>query len=170
LQVLQEQFSVTSNGPLTPAIKDLAVGALTLLPHTPVKALGINFFAHYRVATAQQYHKIGDVLAPKDIWKKLYPDPNQSAGMIDVTIAIEPAPRGEKPATKDKLNLTVQPSAKIPSGLYLAYNDHHELPPATSQTSSSVEWCAKLIDEQWERKWEDAKRVFEGVITYAIAS
>ncbi len=167
LQVTDEQFSVTSNGPLAPAIKDLAVGALSLLPHTPVRALGVNFFAHYKMTTMEEYHKVGDVLAPKDVWDRLFPGEEQSAGLLDLTIVIEPAKRGDRPKTPDKKRLTVQPSAKVPFGMFLSYNDHHEL-PADGTQKPTIEWCIKTIEEQWQPIWEDSKRVFEGVINHAI--
>jgi hypothetical protein len=106
LQVTDQQFSITSNGVLTPGVKDLAVGALSLLPHTPVTALGINFFAHYKIGLISDFHKIGDALAPKNIWKELFPGEDRSAGMIDVTIVIEPFKRGDQPTTPDKKRLT----------------------------------------------------------------
>jgi len=169
LQVTDEQFSVTSNGPLAPAIKDLAVGALSLLPHTPVRALGVNFFAHYKMSTTDEYHKVGDVLAPKDIWSAMFAGEERSAGLIDLTIAIEPAKRGDKPKTPDKKRLTIQPSSKVPSGIFLSYNDHHEL-PADGKEKPTIDWCIKTIEEQWQPIWEDSKRVFEGVIDHAIKS
>ena len=169
LQVTDEQFSVTSNGPLTPTIKDLAIGALSLLPHTPVSALGVNFFAHYKMATADEYHKVGDVLAPKEIWKEMFPGEDCAPGMVDVTIVIEPAKRGDKPKTPDKKRITVQPSAKVTAGVFFSYNDHHEL-PTDGKDKPTIDWCIKTIEDKWQPIWEDSKRVFEGVIDHATKS
>lgn len=168
LQVLGDQFALTSNGALTPGIKDLAIGALSLLPHTPVRALGMNFFAHYKMATIADYHEVGDFLAPKEIWHKMFPGDNVSAGMTDVSITIEPVKRGEKPKTPDRKNLTVQPSRKVASGIFFSYNDHHEIADDDPQQKPSVEWCIKLINDQWQLIWEDSKRVFDGIIENAI--
>ena len=166
LQVTPEQFSITSNGALSPGLKDLAVGALTLLPHTPATAMGINFFAHYKLPTTADYHKVGDVLAPKDIWLAHFPGEDRSAGMVDVTIVIEPSKRGEKPKTPDKKRITVQPSSKVTNGIYFSYNDHHEVLPENKKRST-VEWCTKLIEEHWQAVWEDSKRVFDGILDSA---
>ena len=66
LQVLENQFSLTSKGALSHAFRDLAEGIATLVPHTPVTALGLNFMGHYKMSTEAGYHMVGDVLVPKN--------------------------------------------------------------------------------------------------------
>ena len=165
LQITDQQFSLTSKGPLNPAISDLAIGSLSLVSHTPIKALGLNFLAHYKMGTIDEYHKIGDALAPKEVWNALFPGENQSAGLLDVTIVIEPARRGTIPTSSDRKRLTVQPSNMVkPGGIFLSYNDHHGVEGTDSAPTKSAEWCVDLIEKQWQSVWEDAKRVFEGVL------
>lgn len=166
-QVTEEQFSITSNGALTPSIKDLAIGALSLLPHTPVRAVGVNFFAHYKITNVDEAHKVGDALVPKDIWKQVFPGENRSVGMVDATVVVEPYKRGDKPKSRDKKQLSVQPSAKVPGGIFLSYNDHHEMASETGE-KPSVDWCLQQIEDHWQPIWEDSKRVFEGIIEHAI--
>jgi hypothetical protein len=73
IQVFDSQFSITSVGPVTPALCDLATGIFDLLPHTPVTALGLNFMGHYKTENLSTYHHIGDALAPKGIWGEIFP-------------------------------------------------------------------------------------------------
>ena len=89
---------------LSPAFKDLAVGIFQLVPHTPVTAEGLNFLGHFKLASEDEYHWVGDVLAPKDIWKALYPD--EWPGLADLTIQIQPWTRGEPLKTKDEKRIS----------------------------------------------------------------
>jgi hypothetical protein len=154
LQVTEEKFTLTSKGPISPTIRDLAAGIFHLVPHTPVGAVGLNFDAHYKCASPDDYHKVGDTLAPKTIWNALYPD--QAAGLIDLTIKIEPAVRGEKPESKDYIRFSVQPSQRIQPGVFVAYNAHHVIEPNLEGTKSPAEKVADHIDENWEITWKDA--------------
>ena len=57
LQVLENRFSLTSKDALSPALKDLAVGIFQLVPHTPVTAVGLNFLAHFKLTSEEEYHR-----------------------------------------------------------------------------------------------------------------
>ena len=166
LQVLENQYSLTSKDALSPAFKDLAVGMFQLVPHTPVSAVGLNFFGHFKLASKAESHRIGDLLAPKDIWKSLYPD--DSAGLADLTIRIQHWTRGEPLKTKDEKRISVQPSKKIKFGVYFSYNDHHDVSGSDEDNLRPAERVATIVDTAWEASWHDAVRVFDGVLTKAL--
>ena len=166
LQVLENQFSLTSKDALSPAFKDLAVGIFQLVPHTPVTAVGLNFLGHFKLATEDEYHRVGDVLAPKDIWKGLYPD--DGPGLADLTIRIQRWTRGEALKTKDEKRISVQPSSKIKFGVFLSYNDHYDVSTTVEDNLRSAERVATIIDNKWESSWEDAVRVFDGVLSKTL--
>lgn len=168
LQVLESQFSLTSKGALSPAIRDLAVGILSLIPQTPISAVGLNFVGHYRIDTEDEYHKIGDVLAPKKIWNELFPDENSSAGVADLTIRILPTPRGKIPETGDEKRISIQSSTKIKCGIFLSYNDHHTVHADEGDNMTMAECTARIVDNGWQSSWEDAIRVFDGLISKAL--
>lgn len=170
LQVVENQFSLTSKDALSPAFKDLAVGMFQLVPHTPVTAVGLNFLAHFKLGSKEEFHRVGDVLAPKTIWNDLYPE--EAAGLADLTIRIQRNKRGEPLKTKDERRISVQPSNKIRFGVYITYNDHHDV--TVSKDGEEVdkvrpaERVATIIDNQWESSWRDAVRVFDGVLSKAL--
>ena len=166
LQVLEKQFSLTSKDALSPAFKDLAVGIFQLVPHTPVTAVGLNFLGHFKLASEDEYHRVGDILAPKNIWKALYPD--ESPGLADLTIRIQPWTRGETLKTKDEKRISVQPSNKIKFGAFLSYNDHHDVSAGDEDNLRPAEQVATVIDNGWESAWHDAVRVFDGVLSNAL--
>jgi len=165
LQVLDNQFALTSKGAFSPAFKDLAVGIFQLVPHTPVTALGLNFMGHFKLTTEAEYHRVGDVLAPKDIWATLYPD--ETAGLADLTIRIQRWTRGKPLKTKDEKRISVQQSNKFKFGIYLSYNDHHDVTTIVDD-QTPAERVAIIVDNDWESSWTDAVRVFDGVLCMAL--
>jgi hypothetical protein len=168
LQVLENQFILSSKDALSPALKDLAVGIFQLVPHTPIRALGLNFQAHFKMTNEDEYHRIGDVLAPKGIWNSLYPE--DSAGLGNITIRIQHWKRGDpEPKSKDHKNIALQPSNVLKMGVYMSYNDHHDIITSAEDRTSSAERVIAIIDSGWEPSWHDAIRVFEGVLSAALS-
>jgi len=168
LQVLQNRFFMASKDALSPAFKDLGVGILQLLPHTPISAVGLNFMGHFKLQNADDYHRVGDVLAPKSIWTTLFPD--KAAGLAELTIRIQDGVRGEELKSKDEKRITVQPSEKVQPGVFLSYNDHHDLRASEGDGLRPGERAAKIIDEHWQSSLDDAVRVFDEVIEKTLRS
>lgn len=168
LQVLEEQFSLTSKGPLTPAFADLAIGILALVPHTPITAVGLNFLGHYRLASTDEYHQVGDVLAPKDIWSSLYPEEHSTAGLADLTMRIQQTDKDRNPISGDEKRISIQPSTKVRCGVFFAYNDHHVV-ASNNDAVTAAEVAADTIVANWEPSWQDAVRVFDGILSQALA-
>ena len=167
LQVLENQFSLTSKGALSPAFKDLAAGIFQLVSHTPLNAVGLNFTGHFKLASQEEYHKVGDVLAPKDIWNSLYPD--ESAGMEQITILFKRGTRDKPVDTKDEKRITVQPSRSLKFGVIVSLNDHHDVTTASEDNLTPAERVALIIDSQWELALKDAVGLFDKVLSMALA-
>ena len=167
-QVLINQFSLTSKGALTPAFKDLAVGILSLVPHTPITAMGLNFLAHFRLGSEAEYHKVGDVLAPKSIWNSLYPD-SCIAGLANLTIRMQDGERGKSARSGYEKRITVQPSDKVKVGVFLIFNDHKEIVDSKESGMTTAEQAAELVETEWQNSWDDSVRVFDSVISQALS-
>ncbi|MBI4937049.1 MAG: hypothetical protein HY846_02300 [Nitrosomonadales bacterium] len=167
LQVLEDRFSLTSKGAVTPSIKDLAAGIMSLIPQTPIQALGLNFSGHYKFANLGEFHKVGDVLAPKEIWGKVFPD--GSAGMASLTIKIQPCKRDEPPETGDEINVTVQRSTKIrATAIHFSFNDHKNISERVDESITSAECVASLIDKEWDTSRERSISTFENLIKLSL--
>lgn len=101
------------------ATRDLAVGILRALPHTPVGVMGINHDFHYTVATADNWHALGDILAPKAPWG----DSLRLPGTLSLQML---AVRKDK--ASGTVRVAIEPSNRVsPFGVYIHYNDHYTL-------------------------------------------
>lgn len=164
LQVVGNRFQILSKDAPTPAVRDLAAGILSLVPHTPVSALGLNFTAHYRLDTTDDYHKVGDVLAPKGIWEDLF-DGEHSLGMADLVIKAQPYKRGDKPKNGDEKKIQVQPSNRVPSGVFFAYNDHHTFSQDNLvENLTPAEMAVRVLIDCWDKDMAESKNVFDRVL------
>ncbi|HEU5159523.1 MAG TPA: hypothetical protein VFU43_21175 [Streptosporangiaceae bacterium] len=124
-------------------VRDVAVGILRALPQTPVGALGINREMHFLVQSLDQWHRIGDTLAPKEVWESVLKLP----GMRGVNIW------GVRPDNfAGRIQVDVQPSLRVSLGIYIRHNDHYGLSVVDAQPTTR----AKIFpgDEQLEASIE----------------
>jgi hypothetical protein len=169
LQVLEDRLTLASKGAVTPMIKDLAVGIMSIIPQTPILALGMNFSGHYKFSTLDEYHKIGDVLAPKNIFSTIFPD--RSIGLSNLTIKIQNCKRDEIPKVGDEVNIIVQQSTKIRggSGIVFTYNVHKDITHKDDESTTSAEYAARLVDTEWDASRERSVEIFNDLIQAALA-
>lgn len=161
LQVTSTRIQIICGAVLTPVVNDLAKSLLSLMGDAVVDSAGINFFSHFQIQSEDEYHRIGDVLAPKPIWQKLFPDPGWSAGLADLAVKISFAPRGETDATGNGFTVRVQPSAKIEkNGVMLTFNHHVNFPKESSQVEAALEF----FDQAWDHGLGHSKVVFNDLL------
>lgn len=109
---------------------DFVVRTFQILSHTPVRAIGINYEAHFSISDIAVWHGVGDFLAPKGFWAKFVSNPGLEALVI----------QGEREDEFDGyLQIRVQPSKEVTPGIYIMVNDHFEV------KDSPGLGCAELI-------------------------
>lgn len=171
VQVVPNQFSATSKSALTEQIKDLVASIFTLLPQTPIDAIGLNFFGHFKMVNEEDYHKIGDCFAPKEIWNSIFPADRFNTGLQDLQMRVQPFKRGDLPQSNDHKSITLQPSAQIRGGVYLQLNDNRDLTKSAAlDGKTAAERAAVIVDQEWNQTREQAENVFDELITRALAS
>ena len=68
-QVLADRFAITSLDTHPEHIRDLVISCFgQFLPHTPVRAMGINRAVHFDTGDFEVRDCVGGRLAPKDAW------------------------------------------------------------------------------------------------------
>lgn len=168
LQVINMQLSINSKGPVTPALKDLVVGIFSLLLHTPVTAIGLNAAGHYKVYSLEEYHKIGDVLAPKEIWKSFYSGAEApTVGLTEISLEIHPWKRGGERKNVPHRRVTLGVSDKIENGIRLFFNHHFPI-LADENKKKAGELLIEIVESDWQTSMDEAEKLFDSVLNQAI--
>lgn len=121
LLVLQERLQLESGAELVndAQLRDLAVGILRLLPHTPVTLLSIQRRATVIAESEEQWHNVGHTLAPKDVWEGILDAP----GMFDFAMM------GKRPDERQgAIKVRIQPMFDPKWGVWINVNDELSVP------------------------------------------
>jgi hypothetical protein len=97
---------------------DAVVGAFRVLHHTPVVALGINVDLHFDFGSKDACRRLGTELVPTAAWERV----GLHVEMHDVAVHAK-RPDGRR----GHIQVRVQPSARLPAGVYVQVNDHYDL-------------------------------------------
>jgi hypothetical protein len=116
-------------------LRDLALGALRLLPAPQVSVLGINRDVHFAVLSDAAWHAVGDTLAPKYIWEDLVKFP----GMASLAI------QGQRPGKYAGFSqITIAPSNIVTQAVFVGHNDHYSLEVLDKIPHNAVQFGASL--------------------------
>jgi hypothetical protein len=135
-------------------LRELAVGIVTVLDDVPVGAIGFNLEAHWKPASEDEWHKLGDALAPKEFWEPEL----ELAGMQSLTV------RGvRRDLWSGHVNVTVQPSVRVVGGTYAQVNDHFGLRRVDRQPQGREEFLnpAFLESQNVQPSAENAQSALE---------
>lgn len=142
-QVTPDTFQVSTTEPEEfERVRDVAVGVLSTLAHTPVAALGINREFHFSARDKDQYHAIGDQLVPKEMWKSIISLPMTRNVVVWGT---------RTDGLGGRIQITVEPSMRFPGHIFVSHNDHFNL--------QTVEQSPTNRDEAWSIEAEQGALV-----------
>jgi hypothetical protein len=152
LNVQANRFQVaTAQENLFGPARDLAMGSMQLLDSTPAQALGLNWVAHFALASTDEWHAAGHKIIPIEFWKRLW---GKHIGMKNVTVQL-----AREDDLKGHVQVALQPSNVLKNGVFVSINDHYSF--ADDMTAPGV---ADLIARQWRVSEQLAFRIFSGVI------
>jgi hypothetical protein len=123
------------------------------LRHTPVRMMGINNEAHYRASSVEAWHALGHRLAPKDLWKDLFPDP----GLQSLTIRQVPRPDG----LNGHVQVSVEPSARTIPGIFIVINEHFVI--GGSEVVGAGQ-AIELLREKWSESVVFSEKTFSRIV------
>lgn len=134
-------------------LRDFVLGLFGILEHTPMTRMGINYLQHFQMANAEEWHSLGDRLAPKEPWVDLLEGTGDREealpGLKSLTI------EGKRPdSTAKAFSVKVQPSRKIPTGVYVETNEEF----VASEDDALAELLAVL-----EATWSSALEFSENL-------
>ena len=135
LQVLQGRMSLSTADPRQYApLRDLATAIFTILPHTPVTAVGLNRLFHFRMTSTEAWHGFGHLLAPKESWNAIMEAPGLRSMIME----------GRRKETGGGvLHIKVEPSTKVEHGIYLEINEEFKAPGECE--SDGAQWVPSRL-------------------------
>lgn len=156
IDVLQDRFLARTNDESCfLLLRDLIVSIFSILNQTPVKQMGMNINFDLSFRDEGLWHKLGDTLAPKDIWNKSLPS---RVGLITLTVK---CPRTDQ--FKGNLRISIESirHEDIKFGIRFGTNSHVEL-----NNEVTVE---HVLLTSWEDSLAHAKQTKDAVIQEAIS-
>ena len=151
LQVTQNRFvaSAFDAGHSLP-LKDLVMGTFSLLSHTPAVQMGCNRHMHFKAESEEEWHRLGDMLAPKDVWSDVLAG---RPGLRSLTI------EAKRPDGSAKwVRVTVEPSNKL-GGFYFSTNEHYAV-----EAEEGLSGLLATLDREWVQAWEYGLHVATHVV------
>jgi hypothetical protein len=133
-------------------LRDLAIGVLTILRHTPVEQMGMNHTRHMGLSEGR-WDAFSKALAPPKSWEGLL-----SSEPTLATLRVR-MPRTTYDAA-GFIAVTVEPSLRISDGVYVSVNDHVDLP--TSPTGGATA-AVEVLRDHWEASYEEANELFRQI-------
>lgn len=140
-QVTPERFQLSTSDPESfNLLRDLAIGTLRILSHSPVRALGINRDQHHRVNSIRRWHEIGLTLAPAKFWRSTLIDSGMKSLLVE-------GRRDDGYA--GYIHVRVEPSVHVFPGMYIGVNDHYQL-TEPSEEVVDAEQAVEVLETQWD--------------------
>jgi hypothetical protein len=140
LVVLQDRLQIESGEEMVneAQLRDLSVGLLRLLPHTPVTAVSIQHRIVVVAKNEEEWHGVGHRLAPKEVWAGIL----ESPGLFDIAM------QGTRLDGLDGgWKVRVRPAVDPKLGIWINVNDEVLLPDPDEPEPGSR--AADLIQEMW---------------------
>lgn len=149
-------LAATKPNSFSEPLRDLVAGTFYILEHTPVNAIGLNRDMHFNMHSEESWHRLGDMLAPKNIWNKIAIGGRPGLKTLQILYG---ATSEHEPTT----TVTIQPSVRVlPCGAYFGVNQHFTLP-----AEKGFEMMMQILQERWEEGQKDAERVARTVLDWA---
>lgn len=160
LEVDHDQLAVTSTPKSgTPEqVRDLALGAIEILDHTPIYNVGFQFFGHYAMENQAARDELGWTLVPPVPFEKQL----ASVGMRSLQMA---GRRSAEDTEGNGVMVTVEPSAHFaPSGVYLAVLDQYDV-AESSEPNVGSSFAVDCIKSQWDTSLKRAESIISEILS-----
>jgi hypothetical protein len=159
LQVQRERFIALSDEEPFVRLSDLVTGCFNRLRDTPIAKLGINRRAHIKLESADKWHYLGDVLAPKEHWNKILSEEagKRQIGLRSLTIEKSRRPDG----FLGHIQVKVEPSGPVPNGVFVEVNDHFD---ASTENPLGCEEIIEILSNNFTISIPRSEEIIDSVI------
>ena len=158
VRIEENRFEVVSEKEPAVLLKDFISKTFENLGSLTIRAFGLNYNAHYKIASLRLYHKIGDRLAPKAYWVKLLEKEvegdDRKSGLISLQM------RKVKDKEQGYIQIRVLPSELFKPGLLLCCNDHNLM----AEDKQSAEEAMSEVDFTFDSAFQRMKALNEDLL------
>jgi hypothetical protein len=159
VEVLPERFLAQADEPQDQVrLRDLVDGVFTVLAETPLVRLGLNWTYVFRLDGEEQWHGVGDRLAPKELWAKVL---QGRPGLKTMTVQ-GAAPKG----LRGSVNVKVEPAVQPAHGVRIDINNDIVGPDADS--GGQADGFVELLRKHWDNARRDSTRISETLLQLAL--
>ena len=175
MEVQRERFRIGNIDDISIRIFDLVIRTFKdFLPHTPIRASGLNYSVHYAVENYSNIMRLGERLAPKEPWGEWGSvllgnedaEPHklneflghQLGGLRSLTM--EQSLRGD--GNPGYIRTKVEPSARVKPGVLVEVNDHYQV-----EDFDTVIGCSEIIgmiEGQYDSSIQRSKWIIDQVM------
>ena len=158
LQVVQSRFQIVCLDPRRYGpLRDLVAGMFTILPHTPVTALGMNRNFHFEMSSVDTWHALGHLLAPKEFWNPILEAPGLRSMQI----------QGRRKEEKDGgvVLVKAEPSVRIQPGLFVEVNEEFKPLDKEKSESEGASWVPQCLASHWDSILEFSESVASNLLS-----
>jgi hypothetical protein len=154
LRVTDEQFAATTTqSAFYEPLRDLVLGTFRLLRHTPIRMMGLNRDAHFRMSSEDAWHAFGHRLAPKEPWAGILKEP----GMRSLTM------EGLRPDNlKGYIRVRVEPSVRVHPGVFVNINDHYQAKDI--ELARGCDEIVDILDSEWKTALDRASEIVSSLL------
>lgn len=164
LQVTPSHFTASTNQAPYSRLRDLVAALFwDILPHTPLRSLGINRSVHFQVQNLEQRDRLGRRLAPTEVWGDWSEDlgtTGKQGGMTSLTmtqVSVSGRPSG------DRINARVESSALLDNpetGVFVQVNDHY-----VSRETEAAAYLTNSLAKNFESSLRNSDRIIDRVMS-----
>ena len=163
IKIDNRRFQVVTNKEPLIVMKDFIVRTFENLNNYTISAFGFNYAAHYKIDSISEYHKVGDLLAPKKYWASLLGEDisgdDRRGGLATIQM------QEEKNDEDGQISIILQPSNIIKPGFYMSCNDHTNL----NEDDCTAENLIEQVDKKFETSYEKMKSIQTTVLKEVIS-
>lgn len=163
IQVLSERFLATTvETEHYQDLRDIVISIFHLLEHTPFWIMGMNRDMHFKMKSEKEWHELGHLLAPKEIWRPLLNQPGLRSLLIQ-----------SLPSKRDGIqvlhNVRVEPSTQVNPGVYVQLNIEVSLPGGAKAGIITQQRAAhdliKHLSESWTNMLGEAQKIADHLLS-----
>lgn len=156
LQVLGDRLTATTSDPSHfETLLECVTGIFQYLEFTPVTGMGVNCSLHWQFEDTAMWPNLEEALVPRDLWNGILQGHND-----DLPRMRSLSLRGQRQGSPaDHLNVKVEPSARIPHGLYFHTNEHFSFPADTPAVEPM-----SILRNNWTAALDNTRVLAENLI------